>query len=273
MLFHLPLLAWAGIGAYVLWDQDAPAQRFAFLTKSLETLITGGLFLIAGGVFSAITLALFRALSIEPPEYVLRLFAAGGSGLIPVLALAAVYAPEHSPLAQSFSQGISRLIATIMRLLLPLTLLVLVVYSLFIPFNFWEPFQNRDVLIVYNAMLFAVMGLLLGATPVHAGDLPDVQGIWLRRGIMAVAALAGLVSLYALAAILYRTWQGGWTPNRLIVTGWNAVNIGVLAMLLYKQGRMAPPGWVSALHETFHVGANLYIVWALVVVLSIPWLF
>ena len=39
---------------------------------------------------------------------------------------------------------------------MPLTLIVLVVYLAFIPFRFWEPFQNRDVLIIYNGMLFAV---------------------------------------------------------------------------------------------------------------------
>mgnify|MGYP000299541529 CR=1 FL=1 len=44
-----------------------------------------------------------------------------------------------------------------------LTLALLVVYLAFIPFNFRAPFENREVLISYNAMLFAVMALLLGA--------------------------------------------------------------------------------------------------------------
>lgn len=43
-----------------------------------------------------------------------------------------------------------------------------------------------------------------------------------------------LVSLYASAIILYRTWQGGLTPNRLTVIGWNLINMALLVMLLYK---------------------------------------
>ena len=56
--------------------------------------------MIAGGVFSAITFALFEALSIELPEIAMRLFAGGGIGAIPVLAVVAVYQPGRSPAAQ-----------------------------------------------------------------------------------------------------------------------------------------------------------------------------
>jgi hypothetical protein len=184
-----------------------------------------------------------------------------------------VYQPEVSPLAQSFGQGLSRLIATLMRLLLPLTLLVLAVYIVFIPFNFWEPFRNREVLIVYNAMLFAIMGLLVGATPVREEDLSAQQRLWLRRGILVVAVLAVAVSVYASAAILYRTWQGGLTANRFTVIGWNLANIAILLLLLYKQWQTQPARWLAALHETFSVGTTLYVIWGVVVVLLIPLLF
>jgi hypothetical protein len=112
-----------------------------------------------------------------------------------------------------------------MRLLLPLTVGVLLVYLAFIPFNWREPFQNREVLVIFNAMLFAVIALLVGATPVQGGDLNERGQTWLRRGVIALAALALLVSLYALAAILYRTAIDRMTPNRLAFIGWNVVNI------------------------------------------------
>lgn len=54
---------------------------------------------------------------------------------------------------------------------------MLVVYLGFIPFRFWEPFQNRDVLIIYNAMLFAVIALLVGVTPIEPATLaPALRG-------------------------------------------------------------------------------------------------
>jgi hypothetical protein len=155
MAIHLPLLAWAGVGLLLVYGRRDPYDRFAFLIKSLEAFIMGGLFVIAGGIFTGITVALFSALGVEFPEVVMRLFIAGGGGLIPVIAVAVIYNPTTHPAGQSFEEGLSKLVALLTRILLPLTVLVLLVYLAFIPFNFSEPFENRDVLIIYNAMLFA----------------------------------------------------------------------------------------------------------------------
>jgi hypothetical protein len=166
-VFHLALLAWGTVGVFVLRGRADTSNRFAFLIKSLEIFIMAGLFAIAGGIFTGITAGLFEALAITLPDAVMRLLILGGAGLIPVLAVTVIYDATAAPAAQSFDEGLSKVIATLMRVLLPLTLGVLVVYLGFIPFRFWEPFQNRDVLIIYNAMLFAVIALLVGATPIQ----------------------------------------------------------------------------------------------------------
>ncbi len=160
-----------------------------------------------------------------------------------------------------------------MRVLLPLTLGVLMIYLGFIPFRFWEPFQNRDVLIVYNVMLFAVIALLAGATPIRPATLAPGLRVWLRRGLIAVALLTVVVSLYALAAIVYRTWEGGITLNRLTVIGWNAINIALLSLLLLRQRRAGEHNWPQAMQSAFGVGMPIYVGWALFVVLALPWLF
>lgn len=243
------------------------------MIKSIEVGVTGGLFGVAGIVFTAVAFGLFQALGIELPELVMRLFFAGGAGLLPVLAVATVYRPDASPLAQSFSQGLGKLIVTINRLLLPLTLLVLAIYIGFIPFNFMQPFYNREVLIVYNGMLFGVMALLVGAIPVHDADLSPRLGLFLRRVIVAVVILALLVSFYAITVIFYRTWQGGFTPNRVTVIGWNLVNIVLLLVLLYKQRQAKAGNWLAAIRKTISIGMSLYIIWGTAVVLLLPWLF
>ena len=168
MVLHLGLLAWAGVGLVALGRQGG-RERFAFLVKSLEAFVVAGLLAIAGGLFTAITVGLFDALGIQLPDVVQRLFIAGGGGLIVIIAVALVYDPRAEPAQQSFDEGLSRLVTLLMRLLLPLTVGVLLVYLAFIPFNWREPFENRDVLLIFNAMLFAVVALLVGATPVHRG--------------------------------------------------------------------------------------------------------
>jgi hypothetical protein len=273
MVMHLALLAWAGVGVVALQRHGDAENRFAFLVKSLEAFVVGGLFAIAGGLFTGITFGLFDALGIQPPEVVMRMFVAGGAGLIAILAVALVYDPAVEPARQSFDEGLSKLVALLLRLLLPLAVVVLVIYLGFIPFNFREPFENRDVLIIFNAMLFAVIALLVGATPVRNSDLDARMQTWLRRGIIALAVLALLIGVYALAAIVYRTGIDRLTPNRLTFIGWNIINIGLLGWLLIGQWRAGREKWLPAAHSAFAGGTIPYVIWSLVVLLALPWLF
>ena len=156
---------------------------------------------------------------------------------------------------------------------MPLTLVVLVVYLLVISFNFMAPFEKREVLVVYNGMLFAVMALLIGATPLRDGDLPPRYRRALRGAIRAVAILVVLVSIYALSATVYRTVQGGLTINRVTIVGWNIINTALLALLSIRQIRGGEAGWVAALHGTFRVGGIAYIAWAGFLLVVMPWVF
>jgi len=273
MIMHLALLAWAGVGVLLIANHRDPGNRFSFLIKSLEVAIMGGLFVIAGGLFTGITFGLYGALDIELSELVQRLLIAGGGGLIPVVATAVIYDPRMPPAEQPFEQGLSKLVALLMRILLPLALLLLVVYIGFIPFNFRAPLDNRGVLITYNVMLFAVVALLVGATPVRQADVPPRLGRWLRRGIVTVAALALVVSLYALGAIIYRTALDRLTPNRLTFIGWNVINIGLLCLVLFLQARTGAGAWVQGLFRAYSAGTVAYAGWTLAVILAVPWLF
>ncbi|HEX6292490.1 MAG TPA: hypothetical protein VFZ66_25110 [Herpetosiphonaceae bacterium] len=273
MVFHLPLLAWIGVGLGMLGWASSARERFAALIKTLEIGITGGVFGSGMAAFAIITVGLFQALGLNMPEWAMQVLFAGGAGLVPVIAVAVAFQPKRQVVEQRFQQGLGRLVPILMRLLLPLTLLVLAVYLCFIPFNFMGPFRHRELLIVYNVMLFAVMVLLVGATPVRASDVPARYHSWLRMAILAVAGLSVLISLYAMAAVVYRTWLGGITPNRLTVIGWNTINIGLLIALLYRQWRDGRPAWIDSLQRVASIALVIYGGWALFLVLAIPFLF
>jgi hypothetical protein len=270
---HLPLLSWGAVGWAILGLRSAAHQRFCFLIKSIEIFVIAGLILIVGIIFGMITLALFGALTVEIPDLIMRLMAAGGAGLIPLLAVAIGYDPFNTPAEQDFNQGLSKLVAVIPRLLLPLVLVVLVVYIVVIPFFFLQPFTDRDVLIVYNIMLFAVMGLLVGSTPIHQEELsPRLQNL-LRVGLFILISLVILVSLYALSATAYRTIQGGLTMNRITILGWNILNITLLAMMLVKGLRAGIEKWAGAFQSVFGLACACYLVWSAFLLLVMPWLF
>jgi hypothetical protein len=272
-VLQTPVIAWTCVGIGVLHGLGDTGSRFAFLLKSLEIFVLGGLFLSALVVLTMVTIGLFQALGIRLPELAQQLLIVGGAGMIPLLAVAILYDPARPAGEQTFDGGLIRLLQMLLRLFLPVTAAVLVVYLCIVPFFFWRPFENRDVLIIYNAMLFAVMALLVGVTPYRLAGIGAPQQRWLRRGIIAVAALAGIVSIYALAAISYRTLQEGLTPNRLTFIGWNLINTGLLVYLLVKQIGKQSTTWLGAVHQTFGIGALLYAAWSTIVVFGLPWLF
>lgn len=270
---HLPILAWVSVGLFFLIRHRDAHNRLRFLLKSIEVIVVGGIFAGTWFAFSGITAGLFNALDIQFSDGLMRLLFGGGLGFVLVLAPAIIYNPLLPPTEQSFSHSFYRLISAIMQALLPLTFLVLLIYIAFIPANFRAPFENRDVLIIYNVMLFAIVGLLVGATILRPEDSTPERDRWLRRLIVGVTILTLVVSLYALAAIIFRTINDRLTPNRLSFIGWNVINIGLLALLLVMQWRARGGQWVEGLYRTFSMGTAVYAIWSLMIILIIPWLF
>jgi hypothetical protein len=269
---HLPLLAYAAVALATLGWRSGARPRFAFLAKTVEVVFTGGVFSVVGGLFYGVTLGLFATLDIRWPIWMQELVAMVGAGSLPVLAVATVYDPTRPPEEQAFEAGLGRVVGILMRLLLPLALLALVGYLVAIPFRFMEPFYQRDVLIVYNVLLFAVVGLLLAVIPLE-WEPDDRTQRTLRTGIAALAGLTVLVSLYALAAVVTRTIWDGWTLNRLTVIGWNVLNTAALALLLARQVRAWREDWVAGAQAAIRLGSAAYLAWGLVVLLLLPWLF
>jgi hypothetical protein len=267
---HLPALTWLVMGVVVLGRVEDPLERFAAVVKSIEVLVTGVIYAGVMVIFSGVTVGLLTALQVKLTPAVIEATAAFLLGLVPVLAVASVYDPRLRPSAQRFGAGVTRIFFIAARLFLPLTLLVLLIVAAILPARFVVLSENRGTLVIFNAMLFAVMLLIVGATPLRAGDLAPRPGAWLRRGIAALAFAAAVVGACALGAILSRTAQGGLTPNRVTVIGWNVVNLVTLLLLLLRQLRAGREGWVRALHAAFGYGLALYALWSAFVLIALP---
>ncbi len=274
---HLPFVAWSIVGATVvvieLGKADRPAANhfYAFIMKSMEAIVAAGIFLGAGLVFSGLTVGIFAALGVQLPENVLRLAAAFGIGVIPVVAVASVYDPTLPPTRQSMSTGLTRILRIMTWLLMPLALGVLSLYVFwFIPTNFWRPFLERDVLIVYNATIIAILMLLAAAVSGASDDQQPTDDRVLRRATLSLVSLTMLLNLYALAAVAYRTIEGGLTPNRHTVLGWNAVTLLMFGYTLVTSWRAEHVEWSGVFRTSLARALVLAIVWALWVVLGIP---
>jgi hypothetical protein len=270
---HLALLAWGALAVYLAGWRFPAREVFAFLLKSLETLGTGGVYVIVGGIFVGLTYVMFEAIGVDLSDPVLRLLVLGGGGLIPLVAVMSVYDPKVGLSEQEFRRGFARILMIGLHALLPLALLILVLFLLVLPFNFFQAYDNRTTLIVFNALLFGILGLLVGIIPLHAGEFSLAYQQWLRIGSAALVGLVIVVSLYALSAILYRTALDHLTMNRLTVIGWNTINIVVLGLMLYRILRPGTHFWGAAAQAVFRPGAYAYLAWGGFLLLALPLIF
>jgi len=269
---HLPFLVWSIVGFSVVWGREKPSAQFhAFMVKSLETILTIGIYLGAGGLLTGLTAGIFEAMDIRFSEDTVRTIAAVGLGATPLLALASVCDPTRAPLDQNWTTGLARILHILTRLMLPLTLIVLIVYVCwFIPAYFWTPFQKREVLIVYNATLIAIIALLTSILPGKAESKVASQDRILYMAILTLSILALLLNAYALIAIVNRTFEFGLSQNRHAVLGWNIVTFLMFAVLTIKLWQSGSKNWQSPFCITISKVMGLAVIWTIWVVFGLP---
>lgn len=269
---HLPFVCWAAVGAALCLGYPNPArQSFAYLVKSTEAVLTGGIFFGAGLVFVGLTYGIFEVLGIELPQEDLQVIVAWGVGAIPLLAIGSVYDTTTSPAAQDWQSGLTRTLRILTRLLLPLALGVLLVYVLwFIPVYFRKPFEEREVLLVYNVTILAILVLLtiVVSGPVDA-RLAE-RGSLFQYAVLGLGALTLILNAYALAAVASRALEAGLTPNRLAVIGWNVTTLLILASAGVRLWMKRGQSWISVMRESIGLLAPLAAVWAALLLIVLP---
>ncbi len=269
---HLPLVSFGAIGAALMTVYPDPAKQcYAFLVKSAETVLTGGIYFAGGIMFVGLTYGIFAVLGETLPEDYLQAAAAWGIGAVPVMALASVYDPTVRPAAQDWTTGLSRILRILTQLILPLALVVLVVYEFwFVPAYFWKPFQEREVLIVYNATILAILVLLTVVVSGSVKERSPLHDTILRYAVMALGGLTLLLNVYALIAIASRIYEFGLTPNRYAVLGWNTVTLLMLVVVGSQLWRRRSDPWVDIFRESTARVSLLAVAWALWTIIGLP---
>jgi hypothetical protein len=270
--FHLPILTWIVLGGgATLRNENCALQRMSFLLKSAEALVASGIYFAGAGIFGALTLGIFNVLGIRFPQAWINRGGAMTLGLIPILAIASTYNPRQSPAGQDFSAGPARLMRLLCRLLLAPVLAILAIYVLwFIPRFFWRAFEERSVLLIYNASLAAVLLLLVLVIPQAREELSAAWQKALRQGTKAICALSLILNLYSLSAVGSRTIRMGISPNRHAIIGWNVVTLCLLTSILVGQWRSDTSNWMENFRESFSRVLPLVALWVVWVLLAIP---
>ena len=261
--FHLPLFLWVIFGyIYIGGDITATGKKINFLRFNGDLLVLSGLMLIAGGLFTAITINLFEVLKVNITTIYFNYFVAIGLSIIPLFAAYLIENNGH------IVQKVSPVIA---RIFTPLVTITLFIYLVTIFFTGTYPTANRDYLLLFNVLLIAVMALILfslSEVAKHAQQKSNQIILWV------LSVLAIIVNGIALGSILYRINDFGFTPNRLAVLGGDIlilVNLLLVSFNLFKvaKGRVE----VEKVESSIALFLPLYFVWTAFVTFGFPILF
>jgi hypothetical protein len=261
--FHLPLFLWVIFGyVYIGGDFTATGKKINFLRFNGDLLVLSGLMLIAGGLFTAITINLFEVLKVNITTIYFNYFVAIGLSIVPLFA---AYLIENN------GYLVHKVSPVIARIFTPLVTITLFIYLVTIFFTGTYPTANRDYLLLFNVLLIAVMALILFSLSEVAKHTQQKLN---QIILFVLSVLAIIVNGIALGAILYRINDFGFTPNRLAVLGGDIlilVNLLLVSFNLFKvvKGRVE----VEKVESSIALFLPLYFVWTAFVTFGFPILF
>ncbi len=258
--FHIPILVWFVFAkAYLGKDWKVSTKRIDFIRFNGEIVIMAGLLGLSLMIFSAITIALFELIGYSIEDIYFEKIAIWGLGAIPVLALYLV----HNN--QDLTSKISPIIA---KLFTPPAFLLLLIFSIMLPQAPETIFDDRDLLLVFNIVLLAVMALILFS---FKNEESSSFQLYLLLGLAAITIIDNLM---ALSAIGLRLFEFGVSANRLALFGLNLIMLSHLGYFGYRIiGVIRSKAELSSVFHAMGGYLPVYCVWAAAVSILFPLFF
>ncbi|HTQ36253.1 MAG TPA: permease prefix domain 1-containing protein [Steroidobacteraceae bacterium] len=261
---HLPIALWFAVGvAYVGGGWFAAAgRRMDFVRFSGELFIYYVLIALGGGLLTALTLMMFRAIGVDA-----EWFAQGW--LVPCGAMSAVIV--GSWLVEAKQSVIENMAPVLTRLFTPLLVLVLLAFLATMAWTGHPVDVQREVLIAFDVLLALVAGLVLYAA--SARDPLAAPGFFDGMQLLLVAC-ALLVDALALAAIARRISAFGFSANRVAALAENLILLVNLAGVAWYYTAFLRRRGAFAMLEQWQVAyLPVYPAWAAFVVVAFPLIF
>ena len=262
-VLHLPIAVWLVVGiAYAGGRWSVPGVRMGFVRYSGELVVHYALIAMGGGVLTGLTLLIFSSIGIDGERFAVEwLIPCGMAGAVLV----------GSWLVDRREGAIENIAPVLARVFTPLFATALLA---FLGAMAWtgRPIEvEREVLIAFDLLLVAVVGLLLYNT--SARDLRAPPGPFdVLQLVLCASAL--LADALALGAIASRITGLGFTPNRVAALGENLLLLVHLAWSTYLYARFLRSGRGFAAVERWQVSyLPVYSVWAALVVVAFPLIF
>jgi len=260
---HLPLFLWSILGyVYIGAKLNDHPRKIEFLKFNGDLIIMCAIILLSCMVFTLITFGLFELINIKIEENYFRYFAVWWIAAIPMIA---------SFLLQNNPQLISKVSPIIAKIFTPLVFINLLVYLTAVIYTGKYPYNDRNLLLVFNVLLIGVMALILFSVA-EAGK--NNKGLFTLYILFGLSILTIIINSIALSAISFRILQYGMTPNRIAVLGGNILIFIHLLMVSYKLFKtVRGKAEIEAVETSIALFLPVYSIWTAIIMFILPFIF
>lgn len=259
---HLALLMWCIYGFLYIGLDTKSTRRMEYIRYNGDLVVLTSVILAAGGLFSVITLGLFKFIGFEIEEFYFQYI--GVWGLVSAPIVATYIIKNHAVITNKIAPIIANIFS-------PLVLVMLVIFLISLPFSTKDPYNDREFLMIFNLLLLGVMALIVFAISETSKNKNQKFGKVILT-LMSIAAL--IINTVALSAILYRLGEFGFTPNRTAVLGSNLllfVHLIWIAISLFRVTFQKKD--IELVENTVSRYLPVYTAWTILVVFGFPLIF
>ncbi|MCF2489356.1 hypothetical protein [Dyadobacter sp. CY347] len=260
---HLVLFLWSVLSFAFVGDRSNVGEmRLGFLKYNGDVVVMTGLIFISGGILTAITINLFALIGFRIEEFYFQYIGVFGLAAAPIVG---TYLTQTNP------QLVGKVSPVIAKIFSPLVLVMLVVYLIAMVYSGKDPYNDREFLLIFNALLIGVMAIIFFSVAETTRISKSQAEVWV---LLLLSVVTIIVNGIALSAILFRISEWGITPNRAAVLGSNVlilINLVLVTAQIYKV--LTQKTDITEVGQTIGYYLPVYFVWTIIVTFVFPLIF
>jgi len=260
---HLILFLWSILGfAFVGERRNSVEKRLGFLKFNGDLIVITTLIVIAGGILTGITIGLFSLIGFNIERFYFENIVVFG---LPAAPIVGTYLIQANP------QLVGKVSPVIAKIFSPLVLVMLLVYLVAMIYSGKNPYNDREFLLIFNALLIGVMAIIFFSVAETSSTIKSHTEIWILS-LLSVVTL--IVNGIALSAILFRISEWGVTPNRAAVLGGNVlILINLLLVTAQLLKAFSKKADITGVGKVISSYLPIYFLWTIIVTFIFPLLF
>ncbi|MDO9595521.1 MAG: hypothetical protein Q7J19_11055 [Lutibacter sp.] len=260
---HLPIFLWTLVGyTFVGGHVNDSQKKIDFLRFNGDFVVMTAVMVLSGILFTGITIGLFELIGLKIEDFFAKHIAVWGAPAIPILA---TYLVRNNP------QLVNKISPVIARIFTPIVFVMLLIFLSAIIYTGKNIYNDRNFLIIFNALLIGVMAIILFSVTAATKNANEK---WNLLFLFGLSALTIILNGLALSAIAFRLVEFGVTPNRIAVLGANLlifINLILVAhkLFLILRGKSE----VQKVENIIALFIPIYGIWTALVTFLFPLLF